>query len=303
MNLWKSCGAIAASLTGSLVFSAIAPAAPSQAGEVLDRIAERGAIVAGARTDSVPFGFRNERGQWVGYSLEILERIRREAEAELGKPIRLELVEVSPQNRFQKIQDGSIDIECGSTTFTWERERQVDYTISYFFSGTQLLVPRGSELEESPLLNGKRVAVIPETTNAAVIAALYPQAQIQPVGDRAAGLAALEAGTVDAFASDGIVLEGLRLNAPDPLQWSITPETPLMIESYACTVPEDESAWRDLANRALVRYMQGLVSDDLADADLYERWFGLNGATPYPREIISEYFLGILNTLEWIPPR
>lgn len=301
MNVRKSFGVVVASLFGGLAISAIAPAAPSHAGEVLERIAEHGAIVAGARADSVPFGFRNERGQWVGYSLEMLERIRREAEAELGKPIRLELVEVSPQDRFQKIQDGSIDIECGSTTFTWEREREVDYTVSYFFSGTQLLVPRGSALEVSPQLNGKRVAVIPETTNAAVIAALYPQAQVQTVGDRAAGLAALEAGTVDAFASDGIVLEGLRLDTPDPLQWSITPEAPLMIESYACTVPEDESAWRDLANRALVRYMQGLVSDNLADADLYERWFGISGATPYPREIISEYFLGILNTVEWIP--
>nr|MCU0536187.1 transporter substrate-binding domain-containing protein [Hydrococcus sp. Prado102] len=117
--------------------------ASSWAGIVLDRIKQTGVMTAGARTDAMPFGYKNEKGEWIGYSLDILELIRKDVEKQLGKPIKLQLVEVSPQNRFAKIKDGSIDIECSSTTLTWEREKEVDFSVSYFASGTQMLVKKG----------------------------------------------------------------------------------------------------------------------------------------------------------------
>jgi len=97
----------------------------SLAGAIFDRIQKTGVITAGARKDAIPFGFVNSQGKWVGYSLDMLELIRKETERKLGKPIKLKIVEITPQNRFEKLKTGVIDIECGSTTFTWKRENEV----------------------------------------------------------------------------------------------------------------------------------------------------------------------------------
>ena len=275
--------------------------APSWAGKVLERIEQTGTITAGARKDSIPFGYVNNKGEWVGYSLDILELIRREAERLLGKPIRLKLVEVTPENRFTKIKNGSIDIECGSTTFTWERQKIVDFSASYFASGTQMLTKKGSGLGNLESLVGKRIGVVPKTTNEQAIEKLQPKAKFVKIENPAEGFAKLQAGEIDGFVSDGISLEGLRLKAPNPNNYELVPEFPYAIESYACTLPEDESQWRDLVNYTLVKYMEGIVSDNAQAAAIYDRWFGPQGVTPYPQETLIEYFQGIINGFEWIP--
>jgi polar amino acid transport system substrate-binding protein len=275
---------------------------PTWAGTVLERIKQTGAITAGARKDASPFGFVDKKGQWVGYSLDILELIRREAESQLGRPIKLNLVEVSPQNRFAKIKDGSIDIECASTTFTWEREKTVDFTVSYFASGTKVLVRKDSGLGTLESLAGKKVGIIPRTTNEQVIKLQQPAAQLVPLTDRRQGLQQLESGAIDAFASDGIVLEALRRDAKNPETWVVLPEYPYQYESYACMIPQDESAWRGLVNYALVKFMEGVVSDRQETVAIYEKWFGeQKGVTPYSREAINSYFQGIVDSYEWIP--
>ncbi|ERN39798.1 ABC-type amino acid transport/signal transduction system, periplasmic component [Rubidibacter lacunae KORDI 51-2] len=275
-------------------------AVPVQAG-VLDRVAATGTLVVGARQDSVPFGYIDADGQWVGFSLEILELVRLQTERELGRPVQLELVVVTPQDRFDKIENGSIAIECGSTTITWDRDRRVDFSLSYFISGTQLLAPVGNALETISDLAGKRIGVVPETSNAANVRTLQPAAELVPVGDRATGLSKLEAGEIDAFASDGIMLAGLRAAAAQPLAWEVVPDRPLQEESYACSLPEDDSRWRDLVNFAIARYLQGVISDRLEMVDIYEQWFGESGVLPYPREAIDAYYSAILYSVEWIP--
>ncbi len=284
----------------SLLLTATAQA-PSWAGQILDKIQQTGTITAGVRKDAIPFGYVNEQGQWVGYSLDILEVIRQEVERQVGRPIKLEFVEVTPQNRFPKIQQGDIDIECGSTTFTWERDKQVDFTISYFASGTQLLVKQGSDMSSLETLAGKRIGVIPKTTNEKIIKELQPAAQLVTVKDRLEGLQKLERGEIDGFASDGIVLEGLKREASNPSMLNVVPEFPYQYEAYACVVPEDESAWRNVVNYGLVKYMQGVVTDEPKAVAIYEKWFGETGVTPYPRETMNEYYQGILNGFEWIP--
>lgn len=274
---------------------------PSWAGKVLDKIKQTGVITAGARKDAIPFGYMNEKGQWVGYSLDILELIRKETEKQLGKPIKLQLVEVTPENRFTKIKDQSIDIECGSTTVTWQREKEVDFSVSYFASGTKLLVKKGSELGTVESLAGMKIGVIPNTTNEKAIKLQQPAAQLVTVKDRFDGLQKLEKGEIDGFASDGIILEGLKQNASNSNALEIVPEFPYMYESYACAIPQDESQWRDLVNYSLIQYMEGIVSDQQSAVTIYERWFGFNGKVPYSRETINTYFQGIVDTYEWIP--
>lgn len=287
---------------GLAVGFAVTPVLPARAGTVLERIQKTGSITAGTRKDAAPFGYVNEQGKWVGYSLDILELIRREAESQLGRPVKLNLVEVTPQNRFAKIKDGTIDIECASTTFTWEREKDVDFTVSYFASGTKVLVAKDSGLGTLESLAGIKVGVIPRTTNEQVIKLQQPAAQLVPIADRRQGLQQLEAGEIDAFASDGIVLEGLLRDAQNPQDWAVLPEYPYQYESYACMLPQDESAWRGLVNYALVKFMEGVVSDRRAAVSIYEKWFGEEvGVTPYSREAINEYFQGIVDSYEWIP--
>jgi polar amino acid transport system substrate-binding protein len=274
---------------------------PVEAGTIFDRIQKTGTITAGARKDAIPFGYVNSQGKWVGYSIDMLELIRKEAEQRLGKPIKLKLVEVNPQNRLEKIKSGAIDIECGSTTFTWKRENEVDFSVSYFANGTQLLVKKGSELDAIETLARKRIGVIANTTNESVIKTQQPAAILVKVKDRQEGLQKLEAGEIDGFASDGITLEGLRKQAKNGGNLTIVPQYPYAYESYACVLPQDDSKWRDLVNYSLVRFMEGIVSDQQRAVTILDRWFGDTGAVPYSREAINDYFQGIVNAYEWIP--
>lgn len=274
---------------------------PLQAGPIFDRIQKTGTITAGARKDAVPFGYVNAQGQWVGYSLDMLELIRQETERRLGRPIKLNVVEVTPADRFERIKAGSIDIECGSTTFTWQREEEVDFSVSYFASGTQLLVRKNSGLDSLPTLAGRRIGVIANTTNEAIIKTQQGAALLVKVKDRYEGLKKLEAGEIDGFASDGITLEGLKKSSALGDSLEIVPRYPYAYESYACTLAENDSKWRDLVNYSLVRFMEGIVSDRQTAVTILERWFGDEGVTPYSRETINDYFQGIVNAYEWIP--
>ncbi|MBR8831165.1 MAG: Glutamate/aspartate import solute-binding protein [Chroococcopsis gigantea SAG 12.99] len=273
----------------------------SWASKVLDRIKQTGVITAGARKDTIPFGYVNKQGKWVGYSLDMLELIRLQTQKQLGKPIKLKIVEVTPANRFSKLKKGDIDIECGSTSVTWNREKEVDFSVSYFANGTQLLVKKNSPLNSIDSLAGKRIGVIANTTNARVIKTQQPAAKIVTLKNRNEGLQKLSAGEIDGFASDGITLEGLRKTAKNPGEFKVVPDFPYAYEAYACTLPQDQSQWRDLVNYSLVQFMEGIVTDNQKSVDIYDKWFGETGAVPYSRETINDYFQGIVNSHEWIP--
>jgi polar amino acid transport system substrate-binding protein len=274
---------------------------PSWAGKVLDRIRETGTITAGTRKDAVPFGFMDQNGKWVGYSLDMLELIRKQTEKQLGKPIQLKLVEATPENRFEKIKNGSIDIECASTTFTWERTKQVDFSVSYFADGTKILTKKDSGLSSLESLAGRKIGVIMNTTNEKAVKLQQPAAELVSIQNQADGLAKLEKGEIEAFAGDGIVLEGIRKKAGNSSDLLVTPDFPYQYESYSCSLPKDDSDWRNLVNYSLIKFMEGVVSDQTASVDIYEKWFGETGVTPYPRDTINNYFQGVIDSYEWIP--
>ncbi len=276
-------------------------ALPSIAGQVLERIKETGVITAGTRKDAIPFAYINDQNQWVGYSIDILEGIRQEAQKRLGKPIKLKLVEVTENNRFSDIQANKIDIECSSTTFTWERTKKVDFSLSYFASGTKLLVKKDSPLGSINTLAGQKIGVLPNSTNETIIKLQQPAAKITFVKDYQDGVKLLEAGKIDGFAADAIVLIGLKKEASSPNQLKIVPPTPYQYESYACMLPKDDSDWRNLVNYSLVRFMEGVVNDQTDSVKVYERWFGETGVAPYSRDGLNQYFGGIVNSYEWIP--
>jgi polar amino acid transport system substrate-binding protein len=293
--MWKPIISIALSvtLTGGL---------PTQtsAEEILDKIEKTGVIKAGYRQDTPPFTFVDEEGKSVGYAIDILEMVRAEVENKLGKKIKLELIPINALNRFEKVINGSIDLECSSTTVTWEREKKVDFSVSYFASGTQMIVKKGSGFANSSNLKEAKIAVIPTTTNEKAIKTFVSSADLIDVDSEEEGWQKLQEGEVDGFAGDGILLQALKKKANNPTNYEIVPEFPYVIESYACTLPPNQSQWRDTVNYSIVKFMQGVVTDTPSAIDIYERWFGENGKTPYPRETMADYFQGIINGYEWI---
>ncbi|AFZ46461.1 amino acid ABC transporter substrate-binding protein, PAAT family [Cyanobacterium stanieri PCC 7202] len=279
-------------------FSALIPSA--LAGNLLEQIQATGVIRAGYRPDTVPFAFLDDDGKPVGYAIDLLELIREETETRLNQPIELELVEITPSNRFEQITEGIIDIECGSTTVTWERKNYVDFSVSYFASGTQMIVNQGSDWARAESLAGAKIAVIPDTTNEIAIRNFAPDAEFVFVDSEEEGWRMVQEDEVVGFAGDGILLQALKATIDNADQYEIVPEFPYMIESYACTLPQNQSQWRHIVNYSLVKYMQGVVIDVPESQALYSRWFGVNGVTPYPVETMADYFQGIVNGYEWI---
>ncbi len=268
---------------------------------VLEKINRTGVITAGTRQDAAPFGFEQD-GKLVGFSVELLELIRARAERELQKPIRLELVPVTTSNRIPMVSERKVDIECGATSRTWNRARFVDFSVPFFLAGTQLLVSESNPAQGPSSLAGKKVGVIRGTTNEGALQNLRPSVNIVYFNSRTEGAQAVESGKVDAFASDGVLLEGSlkQLNAAN--RFRVIPETPIQAEAYACMVPQNQSDWRNLVDISLLQFMEGLVAGQPTQVALYNRWFGPTGFVNYPKELNIQFYKGILNTQDR-PPR
>jgi polar amino acid transport system substrate-binding protein len=134
---------VAVWLAGTLLLGAPAPVL---AETVLEKIKRAGVLTAGTRGDNIPFAFINEKNEWIGFSIDLLEAIRARLEKKLAKRIKLEKKEVTNATRIPLLVNRTIDVECGSTTYTRARDRDeaVDFSINFFFTGAQLLVKRGA---------------------------------------------------------------------------------------------------------------------------------------------------------------
>ena len=286
----------------SLTFTALtSPLALAET--VLDKIDRTGTLTAGTSKDALPFAYADKQGQLTGYSVDMLTLIKEQLESDLGKDIKLELVALSPDERLPKIIEGSVDIVCDASSFTWERDRQIDFSVSYGITGTRLLVKRGTKLWEPQTLVGKKIAALSKTTNELAVKQIEPQAQLVLVKDRAEAYAALKAGEIDAFASDGILLEGWLQTINNPEDFEII-SYPYSKEGIACMVPENNSNFLDTVNFALTRFMQGFLLEDPKYLAVFDRWFGPEGVLPLTkdlRELVTESMALIVDFKEEIP--
>jgi len=269
-------------------------ASPLLAEPVLERVARTGVLTAGTRTDAAPLAYQTPDGEWQGYAIELLEDVRAEMEQELGRPVALRLESVDVGDRFQRIVDGELDLVCGSTSIAPSRERLVNFSLSYFITGTQVLTRREGGMSGNTL----RIGVIPQTTNLFFIEERFPIARFIEVENRAEGLAALESGRIDGLASDGILLEGLRQQTADPDAYVVYPPRPLNTEAYGCILPKNDGELRQLVNRVLLAEMRGVVAGDRPFADRFERWFGETGVTPIDITTLLEHFREIITTYD-----
>lgn len=291
---------VAATAAGWPAAAADAPAAAAAgiapASGVLDRVARTGELVAGTRGDAKPFAYHDAEGRLVGFSVDVLGEVRARLEAVRGAPVALRLREVSPSDRVALVaagaEGGGVDIECGITTATWERERRIDFTIPFFENGTRVLAARNrfKSLDE---LAGQRVGVVRNSTTAQVVAQSVAGVRIVEIADMDEGFARLGDGTLDGLANIGIVLRS-RLETSDlKARFVLLPRTgALAWEAIGCMVPQGDSAWRDFVNRTITDMLAGVQDFEGPWVRLYDRWFGPQGELYYPLDRETAQRLG-----------
>ncbi|HZX94781.1 MAG TPA: amino acid ABC transporter substrate-binding protein [Myxococcales bacterium] len=258
-----------------LLLAAAACAGPQKASsaavpDTLDRIKAAKTIKLGYRESSVPFSFVGPDGAPAGYSVDLCTRVVHGLRADLAMAdLRIEWVKVTPDTRIAALVDGTIDLECGSTTSTFSRQEQVDFSNLTFVDGSTLLSIKTTKVSAPGDSTGMRIAVIPGTTTEKLVRNAFQNVattQIIPVKEHAEGLAAVDQGSADVYASDRSILLGLALASPDPKHYSILARF-LSYEPYGLMLRHDV-AFRLAVNRQLGRIYRTNV------AELYNKWFG-----------------------------
>jgi glutamate/aspartate transport system substrate-binding protein len=250
-----------------------ASALAAESGATLKKIKDRKTIVLGHRESSWPFSFVDDAGKPAGYSVDLCVKVAEAIGTQLGVAgLATKWVKVTPEDRVRTVVDGTVDLECGSTTATLSRFEQVDFSITTFVDGGSLLATDVSGVEAVKDLAGKRVAVVPGTTTQTALGAALKQYVITPqivtVKDHAEGLAALESGTADVYASDRVILIGLGRRSAQRSKLSLSPQL-FSYEPYALMLRRGDADFRLAVNRALSRVFR---SEDIVR--LYEKWFG-----------------------------
>lgn len=274
---------------GSLILATFAfvaaPVGTASAESVLDKISRTGTLIAGTRNSSIPFGYINEKKEWVGFSVDLLKQIQQRLERKLGKKIHLELKAVTPQTRIPMVVNRTIDIECGNTTYTRSRDETVDFSINFFYAGSQLLVRKTSFITSLADAAGRRVGATKGTTNAQIIREKQPQATLVLFQSHEEGFQALQQKKIDAYSTDGVLLTGLAAKAPNPDDFEIVDF--FSKEPYSCILPENDSQWQDFVNHTIMELIENGTY-----FTLYAKWFGDTGVIRYPMpNVIKLYIL------------
>lgn len=269
-----------------VVAAALGPAGPAAAETTLEKIARTGTLIIGTRSGSPPFAWMNQRNEWVGFSIDLVEQlVVPHLSQKLGKPIKLEKKEATPTTRISLLTSRAVDLIAGTMTDTRARREEVDFSITYFVTGAQFLVKKGSPIKGLQNIDGRRIAAQRGSTNARIIREKAPRATLREFPDQPAAFQALMQGQVDAFTNDGVQLAGLRAKAANPAQWDIVGEF-YSYEPYAMAMRRNESDFRAAVNNAL---MEGIESGKFFE--IYDRWFGARGELPYPMTAAVRQFM------------
>lgn len=248
------------------------PAAPAAMTGTLRKIQEAGSVAVGHREASLPFSFLDARGQPVGYSIDLCREIVDAVAEELGFA-RLPIAwrPVTPESRIAAVVSGQVDLECGSTTNTPERARQVAFSPVFFVTGTKIMVRHDSPARALRDLAGRTVVASAGTTNEASVRTLSERGnlgiRVVTATDHAASFARLAEGRADAFASDDVLLHGFIATAPGGSGFRVTGEF-LSYDPYGIMFRKDDAPFAAVVERAFAR-----MAETRRLRELYTRWF------------------------------
>jgi ABC-type amino acid transport substrate-binding protein len=267
-----------AALLGALLATLVTPGL-SRGQELegtLKKVKAAGTLIIGYRESSPPFSFLGPDKRPVGYSIDLCLHVAGAVQKQLGlTDLKLSWVPVTPDSRIPAVVQGTVDIECGSTTASLSRQEQVDFSLTTFADGGGLMTTSAANLKGLGDLAGKRIGIVPGTTTEKALAEFlkseFLTVQLVKVKDHAEGLAALESGKADAYASDRGILVGLAVTSSDPKRFALATFA-FSYEPYGLMMRRNDAAFRLVVNRALADlYRSGRIGG------IYDRWFGAFG--------------------------
>lgn len=275
VTLSTPCKTFAAAIALALLavpLSAVAQGVPDTLGKI--RAAKQ--INVAYSGDSLPFSFVGPNNAAAGYSIDLCNKVIAAVGRAVGEPnLRVNWMVGTVAERLAMVKSGRADIECANTTATLSRMAEVDFSSLVFVDGGGFLVRSDSTINRFADLTGKRVGVIAGTTTEQRLTQMMKErlvnANVIRVREGPEAVAMMEAGSMDAFASDKIKLVGLAANARDPGRFALLAED-LSFEPYAFAVPRGDSSFRLVVNRALT---QVYVSGDIEG--IFKQWLGKLG--------------------------
>jgi ABC-type amino acid transport substrate-binding protein len=274
----------------SLAFAAFVPAQAQQPA-TLDKIKSSGAITVAYRESSIPFSYLGGDAQPTGFGWEICQRIVAEAKKATGRnDLKVNTQSVTSQNRIPLLVNGTIDIECGSTTNNTDRGKQVAFATNYFYTGTRFLVKADSPVKALADLKGKKVVSTTGTTNYQVLRKLNTEQglgfDLLAAKDHAESALMVQSGRAEAFGMDDILLYGLKASAANPAELAVVGD-PIQVEPYAIMLRKDDPGFKKLVDDTLA----GMMKSGEFEA-LYKKWFqspippkGINLSAPMSKEL------------------
>jgi ABC-type amino acid transport substrate-binding protein len=257
----------------------------------LDKVKASGAITLAYRESSIPFSYLDDKAQPVGFAHEICLKIVDEVKKATGRTdLKVNLQSVTSANRIPLLQNGTIDIECGSTTNNSERGKQVQFATNHFYTGTRFLVKAGTEVKTLDDLKGKTVVSTTGTTNYKILRNLNEEKKLGmdllAAKDHAESALMVESGRAVAFGMDDILLYGLKASSQNPASLAVVGE-PIQVEPYAIMMRLDDPAFKKLVDGTLANLMK---SGEFTK--LYTKWFqspippkGINLNAPMSKEL------------------
>ena len=274
-----------------VLLAGLAGAAQAQPTDTIAKVRADGAVRVGYREASIPFSYLGDNGQPTGFGWEICARVVDRLKQVTGRAdLKVLAQAVTSANRMPLLQNGTVDIECGSTTNNSERAKQVAFATNYFYTGTRLLVKSTSTIQSVADLAGKKLVVTAGTTNMLVMRKLNEEKklgiELMSAKDHAESALLVEQGRADAFGMDDILLYGLRASARHPAELAVVGEA-IQVEPYAIMLRKDDPAFKTLVDETLA----GLIRSG-EFARLYTKWFqspippkGINLNAPMSREL------------------
>ena len=280
-------------LTTILSLLALAGPAFAQTPGTLDKVKQSGAITLAYRESSIPFSYLDDKAQPVGFGHEICLKIVDEVKKATGRSdLKVNLQAVTSANRIPLLQNGTIDIECGSTTNNSTRGKQVQFAINYFYTGTKFLVKTGTTVKTIDDLKGKTIVSTTGTTNFQILRNLNEEKKlgIDLLGakDHADSALMVESGRALAFGMDDILLYALRASSQNPASLAVVGDA-IQVEPYAIMLRKDDPAFKKVVDDALAGLMK---SGEFTK--LYTKWFqspippkGINLNAPMSPELVE----------------
>ena len=243
----------------------------AQAGDTLKKIKDSGSISLGVR-ESSGLSYTIGNGKFVGFHTEMAERIIADIRKQLGmSSLEVKYQPVTSQNRIPLVQNGTVDLECGSTTNNAARQKDVSFAVTTYVEEVRMAVKANSGINSIAQLNGKKVATTTGTTS---VQTLRKHERATGVNfeevygkDHADSFLLLESGRADAFVMDGSILAANIAKSKNPADFKIVGEV-LSVEPIACMLRKDDAAFKKAVDDSIKRQIQ-----DGSLAKLYDKWF------------------------------